>query len=264
MPDSIRTVHFQDLGLISYQQAWDYQEQLFNAVIAQKLHNRALEEAAVASGSRQDNHEPRTTNYEPQTTNHLLFCEHPPVITLGKTGKDTHLLMSEDWLKQRGIEFFHINRGGDITFHGPEQIVGYPILDLDNFFTDIHKYLRLLEEVIILTLAEYGIKGGRIPKATGVWIDADLPGKSRKICAMGIKCSRWVTMHGFALNVNTDLSYFNYIVPCGISDKQVTSLQRELGTKIDVNSVKEKLKRHFEQLFDAKLVINKSAEVPVQ
>ncbi len=252
-------VIFQDLGLIKYQEAWDYQESLFQQVVAQKLENRDAE-AAGGSGSWQDG----STIAKLKTTNYLLFCEHPPVITLGKSGKDTHLLMSETWLKQRGIDFYHINRGGDITFHGPGQIVGYPILDLDNFFTDIHKYLRLLEETIILTLADYGIKGERIAKATGVWIDAGIPGKARKICAMGIKCSRWVTMHGFALNVNTDLSYFNYIVPCGISDKQVTSLERELGTKIDVSLVKEKLKHHFEQLFGAYLVINKAEEVALK
>lgn len=252
----MQQVIFQDLGLIKYQEAWDYQEQLFQQVVGQKLRNREL--ARVEELSEGDGLE-----LEPlvPTSNYLLFCEHPPVITLGKSGKDNNLLMSEDWLRQRGIDFFHINRGGDITFHGPEQVVGYPILDLDHFFTDIHKYLRLLEEVIILTLAEYGIKGERIAKATGVWIDADVPGKARKICAMGIKCSRWVTMHGFALNVNTDLSYFNYIVPCGITDKQVTSLQRELGTKIDLNDVKEKLKRHFEQLFHAELVLNKAGNV---
>jgi len=239
----VQHVIFHDLGLIAYKQAWDYQENLFNEIIAQKLHNRDT-----------------TPNSKLQTSNYLIFCEHPPVITLGKTGKDNNLLMSEAWLKQKGIDFYHINRGGDITFHGPEQIVGYPILNLDNFFTDIHKYLRLLEEVIILTLAEYGIKGERIAKATGVWMDAAIPGKERKICAMGIKCSRWVTMHGFALNVNTDLSYFNYIVPCGLTGKQVTSLEKELGTKIPLEDVKEKLKSHFEQLFSAQLVLN-NAEV---
>lgn len=235
-------VIFHDLGLIPYKQAWDFQEKLFSEIIAQKLHNRDT-----------------ASTLPPQTPNYLLFCEHPPVITLGKSGKDANLLMSESWLNTHGIEFYHINRGGDITFHGPEQIVGYPLLDLDNFFTDIHKYLRLLEEVIIKTLAEYGITGGRIAHATGVWLDAGVPGKERKICAMGIKCSRWVTMHGFALNVNTDLSFFNYIVPCGLTGKQVTSLEKELGTKIPVTDVKQKLKKHFAQLFHAQLV-NKKEE----
>lgn len=240
----MQQVIFHDLDLIAYKQAWDYQEQLFNEVIAQKLHNRDT----TSNSSRNAG----------QTSNYLLFCEHPPVITLGKTGKDNNLLMSEAWLKEKGIDFYHINRGGDITFHGPGQIVGYPILDLDNFFTDIDKYLRLLEEVIIRTLDEYGIKGGRIAKATGVWLDGGIPGRERKICAMGIKCSRWVTMHGFALNVNTDLSYFNYIVPCGLTGKQVTSLEKELGTKVPSADVKEKLKKHFEQLFSAQLVLNKA------
>lgn len=233
----MQKVILHDLGLIDYKRAWDYQERLFNEIITMKLRNRDS-----------------TSDSNIKSPNYFLFCEHSPVITLGKSGKDANLLMSEAWLKQKGIEFFHINRGGDITFHGPGQIVGYPILDLSNFFTDIHKYLRFLEEMIILTLAEYGIKGERISKATGVWIDAGITGRERKICAMGIKCSRWVTMHGFALNVNTDLSYFNYIVPCGITGKQVTSLEKELGTKIPPADVKEKLKKHFRQLFGVQFV----------
>ncbi len=228
-------VEFQNLGLISYKEAWDYQHELFNAIITQKLQRNS------------------TTNNKQQTTNYLLFCEHPPVITLGKSGKDQNLLMSESWLNQQGIEFYRVNRGGDITYHGPGQVVGYPILDLDNFFTDIHKYLRLLEEMVILTLDEFGIKGERLPKATGVWLNADNPARARKICAMGIRTSRWVTMHGFALNVNTDLAHFNFIVPCGINDKQVTSMQKELGTKVDRIIVEESLKRNFEQLFDVQL-----------
>lgn len=232
----MKEVIFKDLGLIDYKEAWSYQEKLFQQVINQKL-------SSYSTGNR-----------KPETGNHLLFCEHPPVITLGKSGKGSHLLMNEAGLKQRGIDFYRINRGGDITFHGPGQLVGYPILNLDMFFTDIHKYLRMLEEIIIRTLDEYGLKGERLPQATGVWLDAACPSHARKIGALGIRCSRWVTMHGFALNVNTDLSFFGYIVPCGISDKQVTSLEKELGTKADMEDVKQKLKRHFEHLFGVQLI----------
>ncbi|HXH19897.1 MAG TPA: lipoyl(octanoyl) transferase LipB [Chitinophagales bacterium] len=233
----MKEVTFEDLGLIDYKTAWDYQENLSQQIISQKLEARSS-----------------NSNVKSPTSNYLIICEHPPVITLGKSGSKQHLLMSESWLRQRGIDFFHVNRGGDITFHGPHQIVGYPILNLDMFFTDIHKYLRTLEEIIIGTLDEYGIKGGRIPGATGVWIDAGNPSGARKICAMGIRCSHWVTMHGFALNVNTDLSYFDYIVPCGFNDKKVTSMEKELGTKVALNDVKKGLKKHFEQLFGVQLV----------
>lgn len=229
-------VQFKDLGLIDYKEAWDYQEKLFKFNVDSKIENRKAETIVN------------------QTKNHLLFCEHPHVYTLGKSGDESHLLLSETLLKQKGATYYKINRGGDITYHGPGQIVGYPILDLDFFFTDIHKYLRYLEEMIILTLKEYNIKAERYEGYTGVWIDADNPLKARKICAMGVRCSRWVTMHGFAFNISPDLGYFNNIVPCGITDKQVTSLEKELNRKVDVNEVKEKLKKHFVQLFEAELV----------
>lgn len=232
MPEVI----FQDLGLIDYKEAWDYQEELFKTNVDAKIENRRAEKTVIP------------------TKNHLLFCEHPHVYTLGKSGDEAHLLLSEAMLKQKGATYYKINRGGDITYHGPGQIVGYPILDLDFFFTDIHKYLRFLEEIIILTLAEYGISAGRYEGYTGVWLDADNPLKARKICAMGVRCSRWVTMHGFAFNINANLDYFNNIVPCGITDKQVTSLQKELNREVDVNEVKEKLKKHFCTLFDATLI----------
>lgn len=184
---------------------------------------------------------------------HLLFVEHSPVYTLGKSGKEEHILISPEEMTARGIDYFHINRGGDITFHGPQQIVGYPIIDLEQFKTDLGWYLRSLEEVIILTMADYGLKGERSKGETGVWLDPDIPGKERKICAMGIKCSRWITMHGFAFNVNTDLSYFDHIVPCGIVGKQVTSLQKELGKEVDFSAVKDQLKKHFEKVFNVTL-----------
>lgn len=227
---SDKTVFFQDLGTIEYKQAWDYQESLLQQNVLFKR-----------------NHQPQ------KTVNHLLFCEHPPVYTLGKSGKEEHLLINNRMLQEKGIAFFHTNRGGDITFHGPEQVVGYPVLDLEKFFTDIGRYLRSLEEVIILTIGEYGIKGDRSPGETGVWIEPQIKYKARKICAMGVRCSRWITMHGFALNVNTDLNYFNYIIPCGISDKQVTSIEKELGRKVPVGEVKAKLIKNFENVFEAKI-----------
>jgi len=227
-------VRFIDLGLMEYKEAWDYQEKLFNAIVATKVANR-------------------TAGTPQATENYLLFCEHPHVYTLGSSGKPEHLLVSEQQLQAQQATYFKINRGGDITYHGPGQIVGYPILDLDNFFTDIHKYLRYLEETVILTLAEYGITAGRSAGETGVWIDAGTP-KARKICAMGIRASRWVTMHGFALNVNTDMNYFGNIVACGIADKAVTSMDKELGRKIDEAGVKEKLKKHFAELFQCRIV----------
>lgn len=225
-----------DIGVIPYQEAWDYQEQLLKENVALKA---AIREGTAAQGA--------------STVHHLLFCEHPPVFTLGKSGHMEHLLVSGGQLQERGISFVQTNRGGDITFHGPGQIVGYPILDLEHFFTDIGKYLRFLEEVIMLTLADYGIHGERSKGETGVWIDAGIPGKARKICAMGVRCSRWVTMHGFAININTDLDYFGLIVPCGIADKQVTSLQRELGHEVPINEVKEKIKKYFAEVFGAEL-----------
>lgn len=233
-----KEVQFEHLGLIDYKEAWDYQDQLFSQVLEVKAQNRiAAPEAQVA------------------TPNYLLFCSHPHVYTLGKSGHESNLLIGEELLKAKGATYYKINRGGDITYHGPGQLVGYPILDLDNFFTDIHKYLRYLEEAIILTLQDYGITAGRIPGLTGVWLDHEEQVNPRKICAMGVKCSRWVTMHGFAFNINTDLSYFNNIVPCGISDKQVTSLAHELGYEVALAEVEEKLLRHLANLFGATITI---------
>ncbi|MDO5607262.1 MAG: lipoyl(octanoyl) transferase LipB [Capnocytophaga sp.] len=227
-----KKVRFEDLGLKDYKLTWDYQEELFQAIIDQKRKNRA-------------------ENTGIPTDNHFLFVEHPHVYTLGKSGDMSNLLIDEKSLEAKGAAFYKINRGGDITYHGPGQIVGYPILDLDNFFTDIHKYLRLLEETIILTLAEYGVKSTRSQGETGVWIDVGTP-FARKICAMGVRSSRWVTMHGFALNVNADLGYFDNIIPCGIRGKAVTSLHVELGRKeIPLEEVKEKIVRHFLALFEA-------------
>ena len=224
-------VIYEDLGLIDFKEAWDYQTLLFDATIAIKMANR------------------RDENNKRTTSNYLLFCEHPHVFTLGKSGKETHLLLNENSLKARGATYYKINRGGDITYHGPGQLVAYPILDLDHFFTDIHKYLRLLEEAVIVTLAEYDITAERVEGLTGVWIDGTKP-TARKICAMGVKCSRWVTMHGIALNVKTDLSYFKNIVPCGINNKAVTSIQHELGKEIDMNEVKQKLKINLSKVFN--------------
>ncbi len=242
---------FEDLGLIHYKSAWDYQEELVRKNLDIKS---ALRKQTEAGEHQASNNEHRTLNAELRTLNHLLFCEHYPVYTLGKSGNIGNVLISENEMEEKEIEFFRTNRGGDITFHGLQQVVGYPILDLENFYTDIGKYLRSLEEVIILTLAEYGIKAGRSKGETGVWLDNDIAGRERKICAMGIRCSRWITMHGFALNVNTDLSYFSNIIPCGIVNKQVTSMERELGSKVDFEEVKEKLKRNFEKVFDVEII----------
>ena len=227
-------VVFQDLGLIDYKEAWDYQEKLFNEILDVKKNNR--------KENRQD-----------PTLSYLLFCEHPHVYTLGKSGDENNLLVNEDYLMSRGATFYKINRGGDITYHGPGQIVGYPILDLDNFFTDIHKYLRFLEEAVILTLADYGIESTRSDGETGVWLDVGGE-KARKICALGVRSSRWVTMHGFAFNVNCDLSYFGNIIPCGIVDKSVTSMQKELSKEVDIQEVQHKLKGHLKKLFDFQFV----------
>lgn len=227
---------FIQLGLIDYKEAWDFQEKLFYETVNIKIKNRNLE-----------------IEDQFETPNHLIFCSHPHVYTLGKSGDEKNLLLDDSGLSEKNASFYKINRGGDITYHGPGQIVGYPILDLDNFFTDIHKYLRLLEEAVILTLADYKIVAGRIEGLTGVWIDFDNPIKARKICALGVKSSRWVTMHGFAFNVLTDLSYFNNIIPCGIDDKAVTSLEKELGEKPVLNEVEEKLKKHLACLFKMEL-----------
>lgn len=227
-----KTIQIQDLGLKDYKETWDYQEQLFKSIVDAKIANR-----------RND------TNLE--TKNYFLFVEHPHVYTLGKSGDITNLLVDEAQLQAKNATFYKVNRGGDITYHGPGQIVGYPILDLDNFFTDIHKYLRFLEEMIILTLAEYGLKAERSEGETGVWLDVGTP-FARKICAMGVRASRWVTMHGFALNVNANLGYFDLMIPCGIKGKAVTSLNVELGVEtVDETEVKNKLLNHFSKLFEA-------------
>jgi lipoyl(octanoyl) transferase len=244
----IQPIIFKDLGVMDYQAAWDYQEHLLQENVAKKsvVRSQMLEFQGMSSDLR-----PPASLTE--TQHYLLFTEHPPVYTLGKSGNKENVLLNEEGLMAKNIQFFNTNRGGDITFHGPGQIVGYPILDLEKFYTDIGKYLRNLEEVIILTMADYGLRGERSPGETGVWIDAEIPGKARKICAIGVRCSRWITMHGFAFNVNTDLSYFNHIIPCGIVNKQVTSLEKELGFTIDMKEVKAVVKKNFEKIFNAEL-----------
>jgi lipoyl(octanoyl) transferase len=237
-----RTVRIEFLEMIDFQKAWDYQTDLFDEAIAIKVGNRS-----------------RSLEQQRTTSNHLLFCEHPHVYTLGKSGDENNLLIRSEKLHKIGATFYPVNRGGDITYHGPGQIVGYPILDLENFFTDIHLYLRHLEEAVIATLAEYNIAGGRIEGLTGVWIDKE-GDQPRKICALGVKSSRWVTMHGFALNVNTDLSYFDNIIPCGISDKAVTSIKKELGIKQDMHEVREKLVRHLLRIFQMEPAFVKTYE----
>ena len=233
-------VQFRDLEMIDYQNAWDIQEELLSKNLALK--------AAARSADKVMN------PFDIPTQHYLLFCEHFPVYTLGKSGDISHVLISDEERERKGIGFFRTNRGGDITFHGPGQIVGYPIMDLEKYYTDIGKYLRNLEEVIIRVMSTYGLKGERSKGETGVWLDPGVPGKERKICAMGVRCSRWVTMHGFAFNVNTDLSYFNNIIPCGIQNKQVTSLEKELGKKIDFKEAKERVKKNFEKVFEVELV----------
>jgi len=227
-------VHLQDLGLKDYKATWAYQEELFDAIVQIKRRNR-------------------NDGLSLPTKNHFLFVEHPHVYTLGKSGDFNNLLLTDEQLKAKGATFYKINRGGDITYHGPGQIVGYPILDLDNFFTDIHKYMRYLEECIIQTLSEYGIKATRSEGETGVWLDVGTP-FARKICALGVRSSRWVTMHGFALNVNTDLGYFDNIIPCGIRGKTVTSMQAELEKPVDQNEVKTKILKHFSEIFKVAFV----------
>ncbi len=230
-----KKVLFQDLGTKDYQPSWDYQEELLTNNLDIKIHNR----------ENPDEQKP--------TENYLLFVEHPHVYTLGKSGHEENLLANEAKLKEIDATYVKVNRGGDITYHGFGQIVGYPILDLENFYTDIHRYMRDLEEVIIRTIAEYGLKGERSSGETGVWLDVGKP-YARKICAMGVKASRWVTIHGFALNVNTDMRYFEYIIPCGITDKQVTSLKRELESEVDMEEVKNKIKKHFADVFGCELI----------
>jgi lipoyl(octanoyl) transferase len=234
-----KKVEIQDLGSKDYKETWDYQEAIFKEILDVKIRNRR-EELSL------------------ETPNYFLFVEHPHVYTLGKSGDLDNLLIAEDKLADIGATYYKINRGGDITYHGPGQIVGYPIIDLENFFTDIHKYLRFLEEMVILTLAEYGLKAGRSKGETGVWLDVGSP-FARKICALGVRASRWVTMHGFALNVNADLGYFDHMIPCGIKGKAVTSLNVELGKEtISLSEVKEKLEKHFSNLFEAVMVKSKS------
>ncbi len=223
-------VHFQDLGLMDYQKAWDYQEEIFGKTIARKIENRKNEKQIP-------------------TDNFLLFVEHPHVYTLGKSGKEEHLLLDAEQLKLKEATYYKINRGGDITYHGPGQLVGYPIFDLDHFFSDIHKYLRFLEEAVIRTLAEFGIESGRVEGLTGVWVGGETD-NPRKICAMGVKSSRWVTMHGIGFNINSDLDYFGYIVPCGIEDKAVTSMKKELGRELDMDEVKTILKTKLAEIFE--------------
>ena len=230
----MQNVFFKDIGLVDYKKVWDFQEELFNKTLSIKSKNKKEETST-------------------KTKNHLIFCEHPHVYTLGKSGKHENLLVNEEYLKSRGASFYKTNRGGDITYHGPGQIVGYPIFDLDNFFHDIHKYLRLLEESVILTLKEYGIKGMRSDGETGVWLDVGKQ-NARKICALGVKASRWVSMHGFAFNINTDLSYFENIIPCGIVGKNVTSLEQEIGRKVDIEKVKLQLKKNLEITFEINLI----------
>lgn len=224
-----KEIVLQDIGTRHYKEVWDYQENLLQQSVQLKQRGDI-------------------------PVNYLLFTEHYPVYTLGKNGKAEHVLISEEERIRKSVEYFHINRGGDITFHGPGQLVGYPIFDLDQFKTDLGWYLRSLEEVIILTMAEYGLHGERSTGETGVWLDANIKGAERKICAMGIRCSRWITMHGFAFNVNTDLSFFDYIVPCGIRDKKVTSLEKELGHPVSLDEVKQKVKVNFEKIFDATFI----------
>lgn len=226
----MKQIVFKDLGRMSYKDAWDFQE------------SKLLEKTNL-----------KRTGEADKIQNELFFVEHNPVYTLGKSGHEENVLISKEALEKRGIEYFHINRGGDITYHGPGQIVGYPIIDLEQFKTDLGWYLRNLEEVMILTLADYGLIGDRSPGETGVWLDPDKKGFERKICAMGIRCSRWVTMHGFAFNVNTDMSYFDLIVPCGIQGKKATSLQKELGHPVDIEEVKNRMKNHFATVFQAEL-----------
>ena len=223
-----RAVNLHELGSIDYKKCWDYQTRLFEATVQQKIKNRKNPDSCKG------------------TENHLIFCEHPHVYTLGKSGLEDNLLLSKSDLTDKKIDFYTINRGGDITYHGPGQWVVYPIFDLDHFFTDIHKYLRYLEEAVIKTIADYGILGYRIEEFTGVWVGEETP---RKICALGVKSSRWVTMHGIGFNVNTDLSYFNHIIPCGIEDKAVTSMRNELGRKMDMSEVKERLIYHLSSQF---------------
>jgi lipoyl(octanoyl) transferase len=236
MPDSANIVAYRDCGRIGYEEAWALQTRLFDEQNNLKLFNRQHPE------------------HSKPIPNYLLFCEHNPVFTLGKSGNEENLLLSKSELNIKGIDYFKTNRGGDITYHGPGQITGYPLFDLEQFFTDIHKYMRFLEEIIIRTCAEYGISAGRIAGLTGVWVRHESPQNAQKICALGLHMSRWITMHGFGLNVNTDLNHFRLIIPCGIQDKGVTSLQKELGREIPLDEVKQILLHHFEIIFKIKVI----------
>jgi len=250
-------VIFRDLGKMEYKEAWDYQERLFqqNVNIKSVLRTKELTADNLVTSNKENRGlvVGETIQKDLATQHYFLICEHSPVLTLGKSGHEENILISQKEMAKKGIQYFKTNRGGDITFHGPQQIVGYPILDLDKFYTDIGKYLRSLEEVIILTMQEYGLKGERSKGETGVWLDAGIVGNERKICAMGVRCSRWITMHGFAFNVNTDLGYFDNIIPCGIENKKVTSLQKELNQQVDYEEVKNKVKANFEKVFAAQL-----------
>jgi len=242
----MKQVKLYNLGLIDYKDGWEFQEKLFNRSVQLKLQNRNLPSAE-----------------QKPVENYFIFCSHLPVITLGTGGEEKNLLLSEELLEANCIQFVKTNRGGDITYHGPGQVVGYPILDLDQWTTDIHQYMRMLEEVIILTLADYGITGHRIEGLTGVWLDKDNPRKTRKICAMGVRTSRWVTMHGFALNVNTNLQHFNFIIPCGINDKQVTSISKELNREVNEEEVRQVVSKYFQNLFKAQLVLHPVETEPI-
>ncbi len=243
----MQTIFFSDWGNIEYGKAWNLQERWLQEGLAQK---------------REFNDTPAELRpAEPATHHELVFCTHPSVYTLGKSGHMENLLVNDSRLKELGVSFYKTNRGGDITFHGPGQIVGYPLFDLEKFFTDLGRYMRSLEEIIIHVISHYGLRGERLPGATGVWLDADVPGRARKICAMGVRCSRWMTIHGFALNVNTDLRYFDYIVPCGIEDKGVTSLKKELGHEVDEGEVQQLLKAEFGRVFNAVLSEQTTATV---
>lgn len=238
---------FKDLGLMDYQSAWDYQEKLLqeNVKIKSAVFNKHLADSIQQS---------TVINHQPPTNHHLLFVEHLPVYTLGKSGNENNVLINEQEREEKGIQYFRTNRGGDITFHGKGQLVCYPIIDLEKFYTDIGKYLRNIEEVVILTLSDYGIIAGRSAGETGVWLDSDIKGSERKICAIGVRTSRWITMHGFALNVNTELSYFNNIIPCGIQHKQVTSIEKELGRTINFEETKQRVKSNFAKVFNVEIV----------
>ena len=250
-------VMLRDLGQMEYQQAWDYQESLLNENVRIKTEAR---QGAVAGGVAQaDEQLTHNQRLYADTTHYLLLVEHPHVYTLGKSGHMENVLIGDERMREKGVQFFRTNRGGDITYHGPGQLVGYPILDLEKFYTDIGLYLRNLEEVTIRVLSEYDIRGDRSPGETGVWIEPGVKGRERKICAIGVRCSRWITMHGFALNVNTDLSWFGDIIPCGIQHKQVTSLEKELGRAADMGEVKAKWLRRFGEVFGVKLVGGESA-----